>query len=260
MKTSTFTMGLALLASMMLSTVVYSESQSKAARQQITQAVASGNVQSVISALPTLENMWPQSIGEYFGSAEQIARFFDDAEDDPAIQQAQESLYGEVLDKHCPEDAGLAQATAYFDRKKKVVVCYFGFDNMRYNKSYLLAVSSFLGEIRDRRIPDYESKVIFFSQAASHALDEAGVCFASDLTDPVHIADYEKALKEDERTRQEDRLQRALSSADWAITSKLLYSCKQLRHDGKLDEEFTAEVAENAHLTEKEREMRFSFD
>jgi len=86
----------------------HAESQADAAQQQVSEAVASGNVQSVIAALPILEQVWPQSMGEYFGSPEQIARFFNDAGDDPAVQQAVENLYTAVLNKRCSEDADLA--------------------------------------------------------------------------------------------------------------------------------------------------------
>lgn len=248
---------LVLLVTMFLTTAGYSEPPVESTRQQIQQAVTSGNVQTVIAALPILENLWPQAIGDYFQSTEEIARFLNDAGDDPSVQQAGESLHAGVLNKRCPVAAGLDQTAAYFSGKQKVVGCYFGFDNMRYNKSHLLAVSRFLGEIRDRRIPNYDYKR---SWAEVAVLNEAGVCFASDLTDPKHIAAYEEAMRQNERDMEISRFQHLLFSADSIITFKLLYSCKQLRHDGKLDEAFANEVAQNARLTEKEREMRYEFD
>ncbi|HHX98826.1 MAG: hypothetical protein WAQ74_08590 [Kiritimatiellia bacterium] len=235
----------------------HAENRFETARKHISEVVASGNLQSIISALPTLEEMWPESMGDYFQSAEEIARFFDDAEDDPAVQQALENLYAEVLNKRCPEDAGLAQATAYFDRKSKVVRHSGQYENLRYNKPHLLAVSRFLGEIRGWRIPHYEFKR---SWAEVAVLDEAGVSFASDLTDPKHIEAYKEAMRQNAHDIEVSRFQLLLFSADSSITSKLLGACMQLRHDGKLDEEFAIEVAENARLTEKEREMRYEFD
>ena len=257
MKTLTSAMAFVLLAGLVLSTVAYSEPQSETARRQIRRAVDSGNVQSIISALPTLEEMWPEAIGDYFQSAEEIARFFDNAGNAPSVQQVLENLYAEVLNKRCPEDADLAQATAYFDRKAKVVRHSGQYENMRYNKPHLLAVSRFLGEIRDRRIPDYEYKR---SWAEMAVLDEAGVSFASDLTDPKQIEAYEEAMRQNDRDIEVERFQYLLFNADSSITFKLLGACQQLRHDGKLDDEFANEVAENARLTEKEREMRYEFD
>ena len=257
MNTSYPMSSLALLVSILLATAGYSESQTESARQQIQQAVASGNVQTVIVALPILESLWPQSMGEYFQSAEEIARVLNDAGDDPTVQQAGESLHNGVLKKRCPLDAGLDQTAAYFSGKQKVVGCYFGFDNMRYNKSHLLAVSRVLGEIRDRRIPNYDYKR---SWAEVEVLNEAGVCFASDLTDPKHIAAYEEAMRQNIRDLEIHEYQRILFNADSLISFKLLHACKQLRHDGILDEEFANEVAENARLTEEEREMRYPFD
>ncbi len=257
MKTLAFATVLALLVSLLFSTAAYSEPQAEAARQQIQQAVASGNVLAVIAALPTLEEMWPKAMGEYFQSAEEIARFLGNPGDDSAVQQAVERLYTEVLDKRCPEDAGTGQAAAYFKGKEKIVIYYFGFDNMRYNKPYLLAASRFLGEIRDWRIPNYKYKRIWHENTV---LDEAGVGFASELKDPKHIEAYEEAMKQNDRDLDISRFQYLLFSADWSIANYLLVSCKQLRHDGKLDEEFANEVAENARLNEKEREMRYEFD
>lgn len=257
MKTSSSRIGLILLASILLSTAAYSEPQAEEARRQIQQTLASGNVQSVIAALPTLEQMWPNAMEEYFRSAEEVARFFNDTGDAHAVQQALESLYAEILDKHCPEDTDLAQASAYFNYKAKVVRYSGQFENMRYNKQHLLAVSRFLGEIRDWRIPNYEYKR---SLAEVAVLDEAGVGFASDLTDPKHIEAYKEAMMQNDRDLDISRFQHLLFSADSSITFKLLGACQQLRHDGILDEEFADEVAKNARLTEKEREMRYEFD
>ncbi len=254
------TTGLTLLASMLLSTAGYSELQTDSTRQQIQQAVASGNVQTVIEALPILESLWPQSMGDYFRSAEEIARFFDNAEGEPGVQQVLEDLYAAILNKRCPEDADYSHAILYFECKATVVRHSSQYASMRYNKPHLVAVSRFLGEIRDRKLPNYESKLIFFREAEVRALNEAGVCFASELSDPAHIAAYEKARKEDVTTRDNYRLQMTLFRADSSITSKLLHACKQLRHDGKLDEAFANEVAENARLTKEEREMRYPFD
>lgn len=235
----------------------HSENRFETARKQISEVVASGNVQSVIAAMPTLEQIWPNAMGEYFRTAEQIVRVLNGAMDDPAVQQALEALYDEALDKRCPRDADLAQASAYFNEKQKFALCFFGFDNMRYNKSYLLAVSRFLGEIRDWRIPNYEYKRNWVEVAV---LDEAGVSFASDLTDPKDIEAYEEAMRKNAHDIEVSRFQLLLFSVDSSVTTRLLYSCKQLRHDGKLDEEFANEVAINARLTEKEREMRYEFD
>lgn len=257
MKTSTSAMAFVLLAGLVLSTAAYSEPQAETARRQIQQALASGNVQSIISALPTLEEMWPAAMGDYFRSAEEIARFFDDAGNEPSVQQVLENLYAEVLNKRCPEDADLARAGAYFDCKAKLVRHSGQYENMRYNKQHLLAVSRFLGEIRDRRIPNYEYKR---SWAEVAVLDEAGVSFASDLTDPKHIEAYEEAMRQNDRDIEVERFQYLLFNADSSITFKLLGACMQLRHDGKLDEAFAKEVAENARLTVKEREMRCEFD
>ena len=257
MKISYRTMTLVLLTSMIFTTAIYSETQVGDARQQIQQAVASGNVQTVIEVLPTCEEMWPKDIGEYFHSVEEAVRFLGNPVDAPAVRQAVELLYAEVMNKRCPEDATPEQVAAYFKGKKEFVAYLFGYDDMRYEQSYLLAASRFLGEIRERAIPGYLNKTISFREAEIRVLDEAGVSFASDLKDPNDIADYEKALKEDERTKDNDRLQRELFSANSSISTRLLYACRQLRRDGKLDEEFANEVAENAHLTAEERVMEF---
>ena len=258
MNTFNYTTWLVVLAVLMLATTGYSDATTDAANQKVAKAVASGNVQSVISALPTLEEMWPKAMGEYFQSAEEIARFLNDAGDDPAVQHAVDSFYTEVLNKRCPEDAGLVQATAYFDCKQKIVRYSGQFENMRYNKPHLLAVSRFLGEVRDRIIPNYENRGT--SRPGLDILNKAGVFEASSLANPVQIQAYEKANEDNIRDMEMNGLQLALFSADSSITFKLLGACQQLRYDGNLDEEFADAVAKNARLTEKEREMRDSFE
>ena len=257
MKTIVYTTVQALLISIPFSTAAYLETQAEAARQQIQQTVASSNAHSVISTMPILQEMWPNAMSEYFQSAEDVARFLGDPGADPAVQLAVEKLYTEILDKRCPEDAGIGQAAAYFKGKEKIVIYYFGFDNMRNNKPYLLAASRFLGEIRGWRIPNYEYKRIWHEEAV---LKEAGVNYAFQLTDPKDIEAYEEAMRQNDRDIDIERFQYLLFSADSSTSFMLLGACKQMRHDGKLDEGFANEVAENARLTQKEREMRYEFD
>lgn len=257
MKTLQFTMTLALLAGMMFSTAGFSESQAEKAYQQIKQATTSGNVESLILTLPALEQMWPKDVRGYFQSASNIAGLLYVEKNNPAAQQAMEFLYTEILNKRCPEDADMGQASTYFKGKEDVIVYYWGFENMQYNKSFLVAASRFLGEIRDWRIPNYEYKRVWHEHAV---LREAGVNYAFQLTDPKDKEAYAEALRQNERDIDVERFQYLLFCADSSVTSRLLYSCKQLRHDGKLDEEFANKVADNARLNEKEREMRFPFD
>lgn len=255
MNTSNSLTRMVVLACLMLATMGYSDSKAAAANQKVAEAVASSNVQSVIASLPALEDMWPQSIEQYLRSAEDAARFLGGAGDDPAIQQALDNLIAEVLAKRCPSDDDLVQATAYFDRKPEVVFYSFGFERMRYGKSHLLAVSRFLGEVRDLRIPNYQNKGT--SRPGLDILDAAEVFEASSLTNPVQIQAYEKANTDNIRDMEMNGLQLSLMMADRSVTSKLLYSCSQLRYEGKLDEEFADAVAENAHLTAEERKMKF---
>ena len=258
MKTIQYISMVTLLAGVFLNPPVQAESQADAAQQKINEAVSSGNVQAVIASLPILEKMWPQAIGDYFKSAEQVARFLGDAGDEPAVQQALETLFVEVMDKRCPEDGTLIQATAYFDSKQKLVGYYFGFNETSYGKPRLLAISRFLGEIRNRRIPEYIIRDPRWP--GLNILYKAGVKEASSLTNPVYKAAYEDAMKNKDQAMEMNGLQLALSSADSGMTFHLLGACQQLRHDGKLDEEFANEVTRNAHLTEKEREIKFTFD
>ena len=242
---------------LMLSSL-HAEAQTATAQQQVQKALDSGNAQTVIAALPTLEQMWPDSMEDYFHTAEQVARLFDNVKDNPNVQQAIHSLYAEVFNKHCPDEADLVQSASFFDQKSKLVRCLSSFESMRYNKPHLLDVSRFLGEIRDRRIPDY---IIISSRIPGiNILKKAGVKTASALTNPAYIQLYNDIVNNPDRAMKMNRLQRTLSYADSDMTGLLLYACRQLRHDGKLDEEFADEVARNAHLTEKEREIKFTFD
>jgi len=253
-----FSIRVVLMAGLMLTSPLHAEAQAETAQQQVSEAIAFGNVQSVIASLPILEEMWPDSMEDYFQSAEQITRFLDNTKDNPNVQKAMQSLYAEVFNKHCPDEADLVQAAAFFDHKSKLVRCLSSFDSMRYNKPHLLAVSRFLGEIRDRRIPDYiirDSRIPGLS-----ILRKAGVKEASSLTNPIYIKAYEDTVNNPDRAMKMNRLQRTLLDADSSMTGSLLYSCRQLKRKGQLDEKFVNEVAENAQLTEKEREMRFSFD
>lgn len=257
MKAPYHRMTLPLLAIILISATVYSEPQAEGEMQQIQQAMASGNVQSVIEVLPTLEQMWPKSSSEYFGSTEKIVRFLRDAREEPSVQQALETIFIEVMDKRCPVDSSLAQASAYFDLKHNIIEYYFEFEGMTGKKSYLLAVSRFLGEIRDQRISGY----IYRRPCSSEdLLREAGLSSASDLSNPEHIKAYEKAVTQYDHDMAMNGLQGSLELADRNLTFRLLVCCDRLRRDGNLDEKFASEVAENARLTEEERERRFNAD
>lgn len=257
MKTSHRTILLVLFASMIIASVTHAEMPTEEARQKIQQAVASGDVQTVIKVLPAVQEMWPEDMGAYFQSAEKAVRFLGHPADAPAVRQAVEQLYTEVMDKRCPEDVSLVQAATYFKGKKEFALYLFGHDDMRYEPFYLLGASRFLGEIRKRAIPGYLDKTISFRAAEIRVLDEAGVSFASDLKDPRDIAAYAQALKADQQTMEYDRLQRELFSANSSLTTILLYACRQLHHEGLLDDKLANEVAENARLTDEERIMEF---
>ena len=243
-----------IFSAILLLSSLHAKAQTDTAQQQVQIALESGNVQTVIAALSILEQMWPDSMEDYFHTSEQVALFLDNAKDNPNVQHAMHSLDADVFNKHCPDEADLVQSAAFYDHKSKLVRCLSSFESMRYDKHHLLDVSRFLGEIRDRRIPDY---IIRSSRIPGiNILKKAGVKKASDLTNPAYIQLYNDTVKDPDRALEMNRLQRALSCADSDMTGLLLYACRQLRHDGKLDEEFASEVAQNARLTEKEREMK----
>lgn len=245
------------LAIMMISATVYSEPQAERERQQIQQAMASGHVPSVIAALPSLEQMWPKAAGEYFAATEKVVRFLRDSRADPSVQQALETIFVEVMDKRCPVDSSLAQASAYFDIKRKIIEYYFEYDGITGNKLFLLAVSSFLGEIRDQRVSGY---VYRRPCSSEELLREAGLSSASDLSSPEHIKAHEKAITKYDHDMAMNGLQGSLELADRNLTFRLLVCRDRLRRDGNMDEKFALEVAENARLTEEERERTFNAD
>lgn len=239
------------LACLVLATTGYSNTKSEVANQKVTEAVASGNVQSVISSLPVLEDMWPQAIGEYFQSAEAMARFLCESGDDPTVQKALDDLFNEFMAKLCPAGDDLAQAATYFEHKQKLIGYYYGFEKTRYGKPRLEAIARFLGEVRERRIPDYQNRGT--ARPGLEILAEAGVFEASLLTNPAQIQAYEKAKTDNIRDMQMNGLQLALSSADWSITRRIQYSFQQFDYRGTFDEAFADEVARIARFTEEER-------
>jgi len=110
------------------------------------------------------------------------------------------------------------------------------------NRSNLLVIARFLGEIRSRRIPDYK-KLQVGMDSSLHL----------PITDPEAKNAYQERLAARELQSATFSLQQNLEMKDVSLTRRLLEACSRLQKSDPASVELLRQVADAAHLTADER-------
>jgi hypothetical protein len=190
---------------------------------------ASNNVQSVISALPDVEKLWPQDPDTYLKSVSQAAHILGDTRDNPNAKQSLLNLFDSMMQKSCPTNE--EQATTWIKLKQDVVLYCLGPDKFRNNKSSWLEMAKFIGEVRSQIIPNYKTEGVLLN--------------GMDVT-PEEIAQNQKNMTKDE-------LQARLRQTNNILTFQLLYNCAYLfPSSNPTNVDFSKEIISAAHLTDDE--------
>lgn len=157
------------------------------------------------------------------------------------------------LRKPCPEK--LDEAISCFESKQKKIWTYMGEVERGSDKSILLGAAQFLGEIRARRIPNYN----YISRSLPDELPEIMVRSKEPSVNPETIKDPE--IKKDldkawAKWRQDQltfELQSLLKRLDDQLTPILLRGSAGFAIAGTDTAEVLEEIGSAARLTEDER-------
>ena len=249
MKTILASILLVLLDVNILPTGVFAGTETNGAYTKIEQAAASNDVQGILQTLPEVERLWPQDPATYCRSVKYAAIVLGGAATNPEAKHALLTLFDKILDKTSPTNN--EQAIAYFDLKSKTILYYFGFDDVRRDKSRLIAVAKFVGEVRARMIPNYANRGT--KLPGREILQQAGIRdanSANSITNPVLKNAYEKAVMDNKQDLIMNDLQRSLRSAD--ITFHLAGYCSQFPSSDPQNEKFIQDIISNAKLRDDE--------
>jgi hypothetical protein len=215
----------------------------------IKKAVSSHDTNGVASSIRDVEKLWEQTPDEYLRVTSQAIRAIWANPDNDMAQKTLTVLFTNVFAKTCPGDSK-SQAIMYFDAKREISLSCLGADAIRGDKASLLALASFIGEIRSHRIPDYANKGT--SRPGLDILAAAGVNDARLLSNPVHIQAYAEAVKANEELLLMNNLQSSLLRADKILTFHLIHLCSNFSGDSSENTKFHDSIIKNAHLTDAE--------
>lgn len=198
---------------------------------------AHGSSERSLQTASDVEKLWPSEPNAYFQAAEKLAKILE--------KGALFDLFERVVQKECPTNN--SQATDCFRHKQKTIIYCMNLEEVRNDKRRLLAIGRFLGEVRARRIPNYE--ISGTRWPGQEILTQAGVMEVSSLTNSLLKKAYQRAVDENDRLLRMNDLQLELWQVDGIITHSLLGAALSL--SGR-DEEFISKMAATAHLTEEE--------
>jgi hypothetical protein len=227
----------------------FSETAAERVYVKMAKAAKLGDTQAVASALHDAENLWPDAPEEYFQVARQVQQVLVGMEESPAAKQYLSNLFESVSAKKKPGN-DKKQDVTYFEQKAKTYLGFLELDETRHDKSRLLAIAMFVGEMRANIIPDYENRGT--SRPGVEILEQAGVCDARALTEPAQIEAYEKAAKANEEDLLMNELQLTLWRNNRIMTFHLLCNCNRIDGGDSDSKEFMNSVIKNAQLSEKE--------
>jgi len=213
----------------------------------VSQKATAGDIRGLMAMQPDFENLWKQDSTGYL-EAMKLNTHALIAAPDPEARKNALNTFSSILEKTSPTDT--VAATAYFELKWKIIGDYFNLVEVRENKDRLMMVASFLGEVRSRRISNYQNGGGI--KPAHLILDKEGVDKAADLPTEVLKEAYAKAVKENEEITKMNRLQTILSSVDWGLTSYLQEYAKVFFAKKPENREFYDELAKRAKLTDDE--------
>ena len=231
-------------ASLVLLSVRTRTSTNDAATRMAERVEAAG---SSLQTVSEVEMLWPNEPRVYFQAAERFAKIAEGpAHTNANTKKEVLDLFDSVLQKQCPADD--RQAIECFEHKYKTIMHCLNVGEVRADKSRLLAIARFLGEVRARRIPNYRARGTRFP--GQEILMQAGVMEASSLTNPILKEAYHQAIEDNAQDQVMNDLQRSLKAVDGSTTHFLLGT---LRSIPRQDVEFIGRIVDAAHLSEEER-------
>ena len=224
---------------------------------KIVSTVNLADTEAVVQACRNADTLWPDSPEGYFQVVHQAMQALAGAPDNPAAKQCLSNLFVSVSEKKMPGN-NKKQNTLYFEQKGKIYLSFLGLEKTREDRSRLLAIALFVGEMRSHIIPSYANRGT--SRPGLNILEQAGVNDRCALTNAVLIEAYERAIKANEEDMLMNELQSMLLRNDRIITFHLLHSCAPLSGPDSVSKKFINSIIKHARLTEKEVKKLWSED
>jgi hypothetical protein len=213
----------------------------------VIQKASTGDIRGLIDFPPNLEPLWKEDPVAYLEAVKVNVQALIKS-GNPDAKNAALSALPNLIGKTCPADT--ATAATYIWLKHTTIGSYFNFNEVRTDKKRLLMIADFLGEVRALRIPDYQNGG--GPHPALMILSNAGVREAENLPTEALKNAYAEAVKKDQEDVKMNKFQRALSSADSDLTSKLIGYGKGFSVKDPAHRPFFQELAKRAKLTEEE--------
>jgi hypothetical protein len=205
-------------------------------QQTIDKALALNEVQPTIVILPDIENLWPHHPQSYFQSVRRAARNLGGATTNSNAVSMLLTLFSNMIQKPLPTNDGLA--VPCLEKKDEIVLYYLNFPEVTNDKSKLLAIAKYIGEIRTQIIPNFVPKTVY--------LNPPGVMDSS----PEKVR---QAIRENEQNKSLNSFQQALRIANNRLTFNLLHNCFRFPVSDPRNTGFIKDVSDAAHLTEDEQ-------
>ena len=124
---------------------------------KIVSTVNLADTEAVIQACRNADTLWPDSPEGYFQVVQQAMQALAGAPDNPAAKQCLSNLFVSVSEKKMPGN-NKKQNTLYFEQKGKIYLSFLGLEKTREDRSRLLAIALFVGEMRSHIIPSYANR------------------------------------------------------------------------------------------------------
>ena len=238
MKTMTNKIPLVLFAIIVFQGRLFADAETNAPYHKL--GSTSSNVADVVKFLPDAEKLWPQNPDAYLITVNQAARVLDGNLNDSNTKQKFYSLFASVMQKTCPTNE--AQATSWIRLKREVLGFYVVHDEVKNDKVQWLAVASFLGEIRSKKIQDYRNQAVNVSGIANSPYEQAA---------------QQKGIEENERNKITDNFQSEIWQAESSLMFLMQYVCPFTQKGQPADTNFVNNVVAAARLTDNERKRFF---
>jgi len=235
MKPYFLVVGLSIFGATMIPNLLAVESDG-AVNRQFMQAVESKDVNLVIDALPAIEKLWPQEPKSYFASVRKAAEVLGAATTNDGAKSALAHLLSNLAEKPFP---GTPEADVLCLEGKKDAILYFlNFNDVRDDKTNLLAIAKCVGKIREQIVPDFVPKTIF--------KNPPGLMDAT----PEQA---KKIIRENEQNKAINYFQQTLHSADGVLVFHLLHNAAGFSAGNPANADFIRQISKLAHLTAEEQ-------
>lgn len=201
----------------------------------IPPGLMSNNINDAQAALPELQKLWPAHPKTYFSAATQAVHALGENHD-PASRQALLSVFTDMTKKQCPTNGSLA--VGCLQEKCSAVLEFLNLDEVRNSSSNLMAIATFVGQIRQQTIPNYKPKIVYINPRNDLGLSGERL---------------QKAIEQNEQNKTVNYLQQELQRCNNVLTFHLIHNVKRLGAASG-DKEFVRNVVSKAHLNEREEQ------